>query len=85
MKDLEKQVFKLTVEGVDEVGCVKLSLRVRGDNNWVFVEDIYLAAGYSMYFFDNQKENGCNSSNVTVVELPRETWTEAIRDGTLDV
>ena len=81
MMDVENEVFKVRVKEVMSCGGVVLSLRVRGDNNWIFVNDIVLHEGDSAIFCDGLEGEECGLFE----SFPRETWTEAIRDGTLDV
>ena len=79
--NVNDEVFKVRVKEVRPHGVV-LSLRVRGNTKWIFVNDVVLHEGDSLIFCDGQESD---LGQGLFEQFPRDTWTEAVEDGTLDV
>ncbi len=70
------EAYKLTVTRI--VGrTVTFDLRIRGDVNWIYIDNITMVEGEVLMFRDNQPENQTDVG--TMYRLPRETFEELVQ------
>lgn len=68
---MSDEVVKITIDEIDvKKGIVTLSIRLRGDVNWHFHENVKVREGWSITFHDNQPANSAPRS-IEIGEVPR--------------